>query len=205
MIRPLTLALLSSLATALPAQSVAPSITREVSLICDGSEMRRLERRRQTGARLAVGTLLANAAVFALSMGSPNPESAPRAVENGRHAMTFAFLTLPVVVAGAYMHATAYPNNTFWTRALARTKIGETTSADVRACLAEPGATSSAGGEETWTYFTRRPDGWLSRGSAGTVSLRFRNGVLAEVRRSEVNLARVWPEAEAVPVVVPVP
>ena len=206
MLRPLTLAaLLSSLPAVAPAQSAARSLAPGGAPICDGSEMRQLERRRQLGGGLAIGTLLGNAVVFGLSTGSPNPADAPRAIENGRRAMTFALLTLPVALVGAHMYASGYPDEAFWTRTLARTRLGETTSADIRACLAEPAATSSAGAEETWTYFTRRSHGWLSRGSAAAVSFTFRSGVLSEVRRSQVNLDRLWPGTRAVPVAVPVP
>jgi hypothetical protein len=206
MIRPLVLAaLLSGLPAALPAQLPASPRERQLAPICDGSEMRRLERRRQTGGRLALGTLAGNALVFGLSLGSSNPESAPRAIENGRRAMTFAIATMPLIVLGAHMHASAYPDDAFWARALARMNVGETTSADVRACLAQPSATSSSGAEEKWTYFTSASHGWLSRRSLATMSFTFRNGVLTEVRRSEVNLSRVWSESEAVRVVVPVP
>ncbi len=206
MTRPLILAaLLSSIATALPAQSAATLFERQLAPICDGSEMRRLAQRRQLGGALAIGALAGNALMFGLSIGSSNPQSAPRAIENGRQAMMFAIATLPLVVLGAYMHDSAYPDEAFWARALERVKIGETTTGDVRACLAAPSATSSAGAEETWTYFTTRSHGWWSRGSLATVSFTFKNGVLTGVRRSEVNLDRVWPAAQAVPVVVPVP
>ena len=198
-------ALLSALPTALLAQVPAQPPERQLTPICDGSEMRRLERRRQLGGRLALGTLAGNALVFGLSLGGTNPESAPRAIESGRRAMTFAIATLPLVVLGAHMHASAYPDEAFWERALARVKIGETTSSDVRACLAAPSATSSSGAEERWTYVTTRSDGWWSHHSVSTVSLTFKNGVLAEVRRSAVNLDRTWPAAEGVKVVVPLP
>jgi hypothetical protein len=197
-------ALLASLPIALPAQLPALPLERQLAPICDGSEMRRLERRRQVGGRLALGTLAGNALVFGLSLGSSNPESAPRAIENGRRAMTFAIATLPLVFLGAHMHASGYPGEAFWERALARMKVGETTSRDVRACLSTPSATSSSGAEERWTYVTARSDGWSSR-SLATVSLTFKNGVLAEVRRSALSLDRTWPAAEGVRVIVPVP
>ncbi len=206
MIRRLTLAaLLSSFPSALPAQSVAPLIERNTAPICDTSEVRRLERRRQVGGRLALGTLAANAVVFALSIGGTNPEGAPRAIERGRRSMGFAVATLPIVLLGAYFHASSYPDEGFWARALARTKIGETTSADVVACLRKPSATSVAGAEEKWTYFSTRSDEWWSRGSLRAVSFTFKNGVLAEVRRSEVSLPQDWAGTEPVTVVVPVP
>jgi hypothetical protein len=207
MIRRLTLAaLLSSFPTALPAQSVAPLIERNTAPICDTAEVRRLERRRQVGGRLALGTLAANAIVLGLSVGGTNPEGAPRAIERGRRSMGFAVATLPIVLLGAYFHATSYPDDGFWARALARTKVGETTSADVVACLRKPTATSISGAEEKWTYLTTPSDDWWSRGSLRTVSFTFRNGVLAEVRRAEVNLPQAWTtDADRVPVVVPVP
>lgn len=212
-------ALLSSLPTALAAQAqpdtsglVRPpsgtALTRlsaaegHLAPICDGSEMRRLERRRRFGGVLGLSTIGGALLALAVSPRSTNPEGVPRAIEKGHRAMILLAATLPIAVVGYHIYASSYPGEAFWQRTLARMKIGETRSGDVRTCLHAPAATSTSGTEEKWTYFTTRPDAWQSRGSLGTVSFTFKEGVLTEVRRSEVKLppGQAWPLTEPVPV-----
>lgn len=187
----LAAALLSSLSTTVAAQPP----------VCDGSEMSRLEQRRRVGGGITAATFAANVLVFAVAWArsSPTPEGAPEAIERGRRAMNFALVSLPGIFAGQYLYQTSYPDEDFWERAVARMKIGETTSADVRLCLHTPSARSSAGAEERWTYFMTRPGGRRFRRSSRSVTFTFSDGVLTEIRRSEVNL----PEGQAWPVLPP--
>jgi hypothetical protein len=175
--------------------------------ICDGSEIRRLERRRNIGGVLVLGTLAADALVLWLSRGDPSPAEVPRNIDRDRRAMAIIIGSLPIALVGLHINQNSHPGETFWQQTLARMKVGETRSADVRACLRAPSATSSTGAEETWTYFTTRPDAWRYGGSLRTVSFTFKDGVLAEVRRSEVNRlpGQAWPVTEPVPAVIPVP
>jgi hypothetical protein len=225
MIRPLMLAaLLSSLPTVLMAQSqhdlfgvgrppstAAPTLASaaewQVEPICDGTEVRRLERRRRFGGVLALSTIGGHLLALAVGPRSSGPEGVPRAIKRGHRAMTIVAATMPIAVVGYYVYASSYPGEAFWHRTLAGLKIGETRSEDVRTCLHAPAATSISGTEAKWTYFTTRPDAWWSRGSLGTVSFTFKDGVLTEVRRSEVKLppGQAWPVTEPMPLVVPVP
>ena len=184
--------------------SPLPTLATAQAPICDGSEIRRLERRRQFGAALSIGWLVGSAIVFGRSLGSPTPEGAQTAIENGRRAMNFALITLPVAAIGSHIYLRSHPGEAFWAETIARAKVAQTTTADVRSCLGLPPATSIAGAEERWTYFTTRPDAW-SRRSLGTASFTFTNGVLTEVRRSQVRLPPAWPSSEPTPAVVPVP
>jgi hypothetical protein len=222
MMRRLTLAaLLSSLPTAVTTQAQSdtsllagrppsgaaltlPSVAEgHLAPICDGSEMRRLERRRNVGGALALGTLAGNFLVgtLSLALGSHNPEDAPRQIDRGRRAMTLAIASLPITFLGYHIYQSSYPDEAFWRRTLARMKIGETRSVDVRTCLRAPSATSSSGAEEKLTYFTSRPAGWWDGGPIRTVSFTFKDSVLTEVRRSEVRLppAQAWPVTDPVP------
>jgi hypothetical protein len=155
------------------------------------------------GSALAVDLL----AFLAIAGSGSSPDAVPKAMDRGRRATTFAAASLPVLLVGLHLHESSYPDELFWQRTLARMKVSETTREEVRACLHAPSATSSSGAEETWTYFTTRPGAWRSGRSVRTVSLTFKDGVLAEVRRSEVNLrpGDAWPVTEPVPVVIPVP
>jgi len=156
--------------------------------VCDGTEMKRLEDRRRAGGVIAATAVASNLLVFLLSRGSTNPEGAPAAIDRGRRAMTFAFGTIPIIALGGYLHEGSYPDEAFWERALARLKVGETTTADVRTCLHAPPAFTSVGAEERWTYFMTRPGMWRSRRSYRSVTLTFNDGVLTEIRRSELNV-----------------
>jgi len=175
--------------------SSGPAVATAQSSLCDGAELRRLADRRRLGGAIAGTALATNFLVFLTSRGSSNPADAPAAIERGRHAMTFAFLSLPVILLGGYLHESSYPDESFWARAIARMRVGETTTTDVRVCLRTPSAMTSAGAEEQWTYFITRPGGWRSRRASRSVTLTFVDGVLREIRRSEVDLRdwRPWP------------
>jgi hypothetical protein len=83
-------------------------------------------------------------------------------------------------------------------------RTGETRIEDVRECLREPSAVSSAGSEEKLTYFTSRPLTLSSGGTFRAVSLTFQDSVLVEVRRSQIKLP-AQPDVSTVPVIIPVP
>jgi hypothetical protein len=218
--RLLLAALLTSLPAALAAQSasnasagvvrlpgaldsVVAAASGKLAAICDGSEMRRAQRLRWTGAALAGGSLVVSA--LATSAAFHNP---PRDFEGGkalgRRTMTIAVGSLPFALAGGYLYTRSYPGESFWQRTLARMKIGETRSAQVRACLREPWATSvtttfGSGAQEEWTY------AWKRWGSLHSVRFTFKDSVLAEVRRSRATLPVEDSETRAIPLPLPDP
>jgi hypothetical protein len=198
---------LSALLSALPAVLSAQSPP-----ICDGSEMRRLEHRRRFGGVLAASVLavdlVGEAYLLATLDRRPGEAAMATAEVHFRKTIALALGSVPIVAFGYYLHANSYPTESFWQQTLARMKIGETRSTDVRACLHAPsGVTSSiADREEQWTYYAARPD--PRRHGVRTVSFTFKDSVLADVRRSETRLpvGLVWPETvPVVPVVEQVP
>jgi hypothetical protein len=166
---------LVSLPTAAYAQTSAPS-----AAVCDGSAISHAERAYHVGRTLAVATAAAD--VVALLTIPRNPEGARTA---GRH-FGFVAATLPVALTGYVIAGRAAPGETFWENVMARMKVGETRAADVRLCLHRPDALSSNARAERWTYVTARPSG-LGGGALRTLRLTFRDSVLADVERTEVN------------------
>jgi hypothetical protein len=175
MLKRLTLAaLFVSLPTLARAQSVASSAS-----VCDGSEIRHAERVRNVGGALFVGAVAAD--LVAVLTIPRNPEGARMA---GSHFRIIA-ATSPILLTGAVLSKTATPGKNFWERVVARMKVGETRAADVRLCLHRPDVASSSTTGERWTYVTARP---LGLGNTfRTVRLTFRDSVLADVERTEVN------------------
>jgi hypothetical protein len=156
------------------AQGAAPS-----TAVCDGSEINRAEHARDVGRILAYATAAADVAAIATI--PRNPEGAKSA---GAH-FTFVAATLPVALAGYVIAMRAAPGESFWENVVARMKIGETRAADVQLCLHRPDVSSSSITEQRWTYVTARPSG-LDR-ALRTLRLTFRDSVLANVERTEVN------------------
>ena len=167
-------ALLASLPALAHAQSVSPS-----AAVCDGSEVRRAERLRQAGGALFYGTAVADlAAMLTIPRNPGGAELAP-----GR--FRFVAATAPIALVGFLMESRAHPGEGFWERVIARARVGETRTADVRRCLHRPDIATSHASEERWTYVTARPT--TLGGSLRTVEFVFRDSVLTDVRRTEVN------------------
>ena len=146
---------------------------------CDGSEIRHSTRMRHLGSALFDAAVAADlAAVLTIPR---NPAGAEKA---GSHFRVIA-ITAPVALAGLFIAGRASPGEGFWDRVIARLKVGETTSSDVRLCLHHPDALSSSAAVEQWTYVTTRPLGLGT--TRRMVQLTFRDSVLAGVRRTEVN------------------
>ena len=103
----------------------------------------------------------------------------------GHHFRVVA-ATAPIALAGLIIAGRAAPDDGFWDRAIARMKVGETKSADVRLCLQRPQVKTSNGVEERWTYVMARPAG-LVASSLHSLRLTFRDSVLAEVLTKEVD------------------
>lgn len=167
--------------------------------ICDGSEIQSFESRRHLGTALIVGSLAIDA--FAISQMATSHGDFSQA---SRSSAIIGASLVPGLL-GAYLRWSAYPNESFWQRTLAGMKTGETRIEDVRECLRDPSATSSAGSEEKLTYFTSRPITLDVGGTFRAVSLTFRDSVLVELRRSEVKLPARSSDTSPIPVIVPVP
>jgi hypothetical protein len=152
--------------------------------LCDGSAVTRAERRRTAGNVLLVGSL--GASLWGVSQ-NRTPGTAIGGIGLG----------LGLLATGSILRWSGRPGDGFWNAIIARAKAVAITSSDVRACLHSPDATSVAAHDEEWTYFTRRP--WFEPAgrSYGTVSFRFRDSILTDVRRTEVRLP-----AEQTPVVL---
>ncbi|NUQ19583.1 MAG: hypothetical protein HOQ09_01350, partial [Gemmatimonadaceae bacterium] len=167
------------LPTSLLAQRAAAATATQSSAVCDGSEIRRIERWRDVGGTLFVGTALVDlAAVLSVPRDPSGAQVMPRRVR-------FVLGTAPVALAGYLIAVNAYPHAGFWRRTLSRLKVGETTSADVRTCLHRPAVATTTGTDAWWTYLTSRPRP-LGGGVLSAVRLSFHDGVLAEVRQTEV-------------------
>jgi hypothetical protein len=172
---------LSAQAQIQPAAAVRPQTTAQappnaLASVCDGSEIRRLERRRYLGDALMLGGLVGGFA--GLSATHRNPAGAITAVAAGA---TLSF-------AGLFVKSSAYPSESFWQRTLARMHVGETTRAQVETCLHAPSGVSASGTEEEWTYFARAPLGpEFHGGSVNTVKFTFKDGVLSDIRRTEIS------------------
>ena len=149
------------------------------SALCDGSEIRRAERLRDAGDAMFVGTAVAD--LVAMLTIPRNPDGFGTA----RSHFQFVAATSPVALVGLVLARSAHPREKFWERAIAHMKVGETRSADVRACLHRPVVATSRGNEERWSYVTARPSTF--GGSLRTVRLVFRDSVLTDVQRTEVD------------------
>ena len=170
----LTRLALAALLVPFPALTLAQSAS-----VCDGSEIRRAERTRDLGATLMFGAAAADlAAILTI------PHSPDGAKVASNHFVVIA-ATSPVLLGGFFIARQATPGESFWERVISRMKVGETRSADVRLCLHRPDISMSNTKEERWTYVTARPSGL--DGTLRTVRLTFRDSVLADIERTEVN------------------
>ena len=158
-----------------------------VSSVCDGSEMTSAEQRRTIG-NVLIGT---GAAMLVLGA-TVVPHRTPGPL------LTAFGAGMAVSLTGGYLRWSAVPNDDFWKQVIARAKTGETRSADIRNCLHEPEGTSSAGTQEQWTYFLRRPLIEGAGKTVRTVTFSFQDSVLTQVRRTEV---RTRPEDQTAPVI----
>ncbi len=167
-------ALLVPVPTLSLAQGTAPS-----SPVCDGSEIRHAERTRNAGSALMFGAAAADLASLLTIPRTPDGAK----VASKHFAVVAA--TSPLLVGGFYLSRQASPGQSFWERVIARMKVGETRAADVRLCLHRPDASSSSTKSEHWTYVTARP--FTTSGTFRTVRFTFRDSVLADIERTEVN------------------
>ena len=165
---------LAALLVPLPTLTLAQS-----SSICDGSEIRRAERTRDLGATLMLG---AAAVDLAALLTVPRTPDGAKVAPN--HFMVIA-ATSPLLITGFVIGRQATPGESFWERVVSRMKVGETRAADVRLCLHRPDVSTSTTREERWTYVTARP--FTTSGSFRMVRLTFRDSVLADIERTEVN------------------
>jgi hypothetical protein len=144
--------------------------------VCDGSEMRNLEHRRILGDALMLGGAVGGFGGLSAVHRSPTA------------AITVVAASASVGLVGLFVRSSAYPSESFWQRTLARMHIGQTTRAQVETCLHAPSGVSTAGTEEEWTYFTKAPLGpEYHGGGINTVKFTFKDGVLTEVRRTELS------------------
>ena len=169
---------LATVFAALPSLALAQSATS--TAVCDGSEIRHAEHVRAVGHTLFGATALAD--LVAVLTIPHNPGGAKVA---GSHFRVVA-MTAPVALAGLVIAGRAAPDDGFWERVIARMKVGETKSADVRLCLQRPVVKTSNGTEERWTYVMARPTGFVAP-SLHSLRLTFRDSVLAEVLTKEVD------------------
>jgi len=169
---------LATVFAALPSLALAQSATS--TAVCDGSEIRHAEHVRAVGHTLFGATALAD--LVAVLTIPHNPGGAKVA---GSHFRVVA-MTAPVALAGLVIAGRAAPDDGFWERVIARMKVGETKSADVRLCLQRPLVKTSNGTEERWTYVMARPTGFVAP-SLHSLRLTFRDSVLAEVLTKEVD------------------
>jgi hypothetical protein len=165
----------------------APNDAVIASAVCDGSEMTSAEQRR------TVGNVLIGAGAAMLVLGATVvPHRTPGPL------LTAVGAGMAVSLTGGYLRWSAVPNDDFWRQVIARAKTGATRSADIRSCLHDPEALSSAGTQEQWTYFLRRPLIEGTGKTVRTVTFSFQDSVLTQVRRTEV---RTRPEDQTAPVI----
>src|SRR5262245_2076480 len=119
--------------------------------ICDGSEIKRFESKRHLGTALMIGSFAVD--VIAIAQVASSHGDFDQA--KGSSALIGASFVPGLV--GAFLYWRSYPNESFWQRTLAGMRTGETRIEDVRECLRDPSAMSTAGSEEKLTYFTSRP------------------------------------------------
>lgn len=170
---------LAAVCATLPSLALAQGATSSAA-VCDGSEIRHAERVRAVGQTLFGATALADlAAVLTIPH---NPGGAKTAPSHFR----FVAATSPLAIAGLFIAGRAAPGDGFWERVIARMKVGETKSADVRLCMQRPQVKTSNGVEERWTYVMARPVGLVAP-SLRSLRLTFRDSVLVEVLTKEVD------------------
>jgi len=176
MLKRLTLAaVLASLPTLALAQGAAPNAS-----LCDGSEIRHAVRMRNVGHALFAATAAADlASVLTI------PRTPDGATKAGSHFRVIA-VTAPVALAGLFIAGRASPGESFWRNVVARLKVGETKSADVRRCLDGPAVRTTNGAEEQWTYLTASPS-LLTPTRFHSLDLVFRDSVLSQVLTREVS------------------
>jgi len=168
-------AVLAFLPTLGLAQATAPNAS-----VCDGSEVRHTRQLRATGHALFSATALVDlAAVLTIPR---NPGGAEKASSHFR----VVAVTAPVALAGLFIAGRASPGEGFWQDVVARLKVGETKSADVRLCLQRPQVKTSNGSEERWTYVMTRP-AVLDAPRYRSLRLTFRDSLLTEVLTKEVS------------------
>ena len=156
------------------AQGSAPDAS-----LCDGSTMRRAERATDVGRALVFGTVAADlAAVLTIPRSPGGASKAPS-------HFGFVAATSPIALAGFLIAHHASPGERFWQGVVQRLTVGRTTTADVQLCLHRPDASTRTTTEERWTYVTTRPS--TLGGSLRTLRLTFRDSVLADIERTEVN------------------
>ena len=167
------------------AQSAMPNGPHGAA-ICDGSEIRHVERMRAAGHSLFSATALVDlAAVLTIPR---NPDGASQA----RSHFAVVAATTPIALAGLFMAGRASPGEAFWQRVVARLEVGRTTSDDVRTCLRRPQVQTNNGREERWTYVMFRPS-VLDAPRVQSLRLTFRDSVLAEVLTKEVERSATAP------------
>jgi len=108
-------------------------------------------------------------------------------VSNGDLGKGTDLLTVALVsaAAGTYLAFSSHPSDEFWQTTMGRVKVGETRTEDLSQCLGRPSTTTVSGNEETWTYQTAH-SGFLGLGgSARSVNITLKDGVVAGVRRTD--------------------
>lgn len=157
------------------AHSTALPHFTQTSATCDNSALKSAETRRTIGGLAMLGGL----AVYALNW-------APMFF--GGESGKFDGLVVPAsgaIIAGGVLTSMSVASPDAWNRATSGFKAGQTTNADVLACLGKPGSKTTKAGDESWTYTALHP-ALFGRGKpALTTTLAFKNGVLASLEKTE--------------------
>ena len=147
--------------------------------ICDGSELRGARHRAAFGVGLMAASLpVALIGMYRTAHASDHPEG-PVAIGVGAGAS--------LAILGFVVAASSQPNASFWESAIGRMRPGDTSTEDVRSCLAQPVAQATTDSTEEWTYLTSR--NLTGRGRVKLVRLTFRDSVLVGIRRTEMDAA----------------
>lgn len=144
--------------------------SRSAAAVCDGSEVRDVESKKQRGNLMFYGGL----ATLVLSNFLPKDESK-------------VLLATAVGAGGAVVgylgysmrNATINPESV--DRAFQTFKVGETKPEDVLLCIGEPSSSTMEGNESAWTYIAAKP-GMFGKSSYRNATVAFKNGVVTAVR-----------------------
>jgi len=173
--------------------AVARDDASRQAAVCDGSEIRGFRLKRRVGDGIILSSFVLGVATGFSVKSKPS---------SGRGAAMGLAVGVPLFLLGGAVRELGYPSESFYERAVARMRTGETRSTDVRTCLSAPIATSSNGVTEEWTYFTSRPG--ITR-NIKSLKFTFRDGVLAEIRHAQLDADAVAERLPSIPATVTPP
>lgn len=142
--------------------------------VCDGSEMAGVRSRRNLGTGLIIGGL-AGALLAPEFVKGTDASTALNVISAGAIA----------AAVGVYLRYNSAPSDVFWQNSISQIKVGETRAEDVRQCFGSPGGTTSSGSDATWTYSTSKTGFLGMGGSARSLSVTMRDGLVTKVSKSE--------------------